>query len=502
MKKNLTLLGLALILGLTLLPIEASAESASTVVSLNEYTNQYENYALGYSLHVYQDMKIDESAMDIRTRFVNADTTIDVYYDDFTNELDSFATYKNYGNKSLYNNPLFSVSKSRDIKVSGIKSHLIYYTRPKLSKIKNDKNYYACVEIPRTNKKVYTIIMKSSKPISDFEAIASTFKFTSSNSAMPAYKATKTITRPMSKEAKEFYDETFAQKSNLKFGIFEPTAPYDFSYLKQLQTKLDYDFPVIVRYQHMDEKFPKNEMLTARLNNKVVELTMQTTKEQGSQEDITYKILNGEYDQYFITYANDLKSINYPVLFRLNNEMNGDWCKYSAYHYGKDADLYVELYRYIYDLFKANGVDNAIFVWNPNERSFPNFAWNHYMSYYPGDEYVDVVGLTGYNTGNYYKGESWRSFERIYDEIYYEYANRFSQPLMITEFGSSSHGGDKPAWIQDMFTKIHKYDRIKLAVWWSGVDWDTKGNPARIYKIDESASVIEAVKNGLTRIKK
>ena len=136
MKKNLTLLGLALILGLTLLPIEASAESASTVVSLNEYTNQYENYALGYSLHVYQDMKIDESAMDIRTRFVNADTTIDVYYDDFTNELDSFATYKNYGNKSLYNNPLFSVSKSRDIKVSGIKSHLIYYTRPKLSKIK------------------------------------------------------------------------------------------------------------------------------------------------------------------------------------------------------------------------------------------------------------------------------------------------------------------------------------------------------------------------------
>ena len=98
MKKKLTLLGLALILGLTLLPIEASAESASTVVSLNEYTNQYENYALGYSLHVYQDMKIDESAMDIRTRFVNADTTIDVYYDDFTNVLnrmnnDDFALF-------------------------------------------------------------------------------------------------------------------------------------------------------------------------------------------------------------------------------------------------------------------------------------------------------------------------------------------------------------------------------------------------------------------------
>jgi hypothetical protein len=62
--------------------------------------------------------------------------------------------------------------------------------------------------------------MKSSKPISDFEAIASTFKFTSSSSAMPAYKATKTITRPMSKEAKEFYDETFAQKKQFEVRYF------------------------------------------------------------------------------------------------------------------------------------------------------------------------------------------------------------------------------------------------------------------------------------------
>lgn len=503
MKNKLTLLVLSFVFLLTCLPIDVFAtQPSSAIIYMNEYTNRYENYALGYKIHIYEDMKVDESAMDVRTRFDNEDTIIDIYFDDFTNELDNFNTYKNYGNKSLYDNSLFSVEKSKNFKVSGIKSHMIYYRRPKLSNIKNDKNYYACVEIPRTNDKIYTIIMKSSEPISDFESIVNTFEFIDKTASLPSYKTTSTINRPMSKETEEFYNKTFSDNSNLEFGVYEPTAPYDFSYLRKLQENLDYDFPVIVRYQHMDENFPRNDMLSAKYNNKVVELTMQTTIKQGSKQDLTFNILNGEYDDYFENYAKDLKALDYPVLFRLNNEMNGDWCMYSAYHYGKDADLYVELYRYIYDIFRENGADNAIFVWNPNERSFPNFAWNHYMSYYPGDEYVDVVGLTGYNTGTYYKGETWRSFENIYDGIYYEYANRFSQPLMIAEFASSSYGGDKPEWINDMFSKIEKYDRIKLAVWWSGIDWDLKRNPARIYKIDESSSVIEAIRKGLSKIKK
>ena len=41
--------------------------------------------------------------------------------------------------------------------------------------------------------------------------------------------------------------------------------------------------------------------------------------------------------------------------------------------------------------------------------------------YYPGDEYVDIVGLTAYNTGNYYPGENWSTF----DELYLEYYNTF-----------------------------------------------------------------------------
>ena len=73
----------------------------------------------------------------------------------------------------------------------------------------------------------------------------------------------------------------------------------------------------------------------------------------------------------------------------------------------RDCSTYVELYRYLYSIFEEEGANkNTLWVWNPNEKSFPNFCWNYADNYYPGDEYVDIVGLTGYNTGDYYDARS------------------------------------------------------------------------------------------------
>ncbi len=152
--------------------------------------------------------------------------------------------------------------------------------------------------------------------------------------------------------------------------------------------------------------------------------------------------------------------------------------------------MYKEVWKYVYRIFKENGADNVLWVWNPHDISFPNFGWNHSLNYYPGDEYVDIVGMTGYNTGNYYPGEIWRGFNEIYDPLYKEYTELFKQPLMVTEFGSNSVGGDKIAWINEMFDNMKKYDRIKVAIWWNGIDWDPDMNPARIYRLDQNQEMI------------
>jgi beta-mannanase len=121
------------------------------------------------------------------------------------------------------------------------------------------------------------------------------------------------------------------------------------------------------------------------------------------------------------------------------------------------------------------------------------------MNYFPGSAYVDIIGLTGYNTGTYYEGERWREFAAIYDPLYAEYEKRFALPFMITEFGSNSVGGDKARWLQDMFAHIDRYPRIKAAIFFSSTDLDSNQQPARIYRIDETEAVLDTVKQGLAR---
>jgi len=185
--------------------------------------------------------------------------------------------------------------------------------------------------------------------------------------------------------------------------------------------------------------------------------------------------------------------------------MNSDWVSYGGILNLEDPEIYKEAWRRIYRIFEEEGVRNVIWVFNPNDKNFPPSKWNNYLAYYPGDGYAHMIGVTGYNTGTYYaeeNAEKWRGFEEIYDEIQYAYGDFFGEyPWMITEFASSSIGGDKAAWVRKMFSVMDKYKNIKIAVWFSYADFDPRegheGTAARPYWIDETEEVTDAFREGL-----
>ena len=131
---------------------------------------------------------------------------------------------------------------------------------------------------------------------------------------------------------------------------------------------------------------------------------------------------------------------------------------------------------------------------------FPDYKWNNEYEYYPGDEYVDVVGITGYNNGTYYEGETWRTFDEIYEPLYSKTVTNYNKPIMITEFACSNAGGDKEDWVKDMFRSIGKYDKIKVAVWWDGIDLDENGEIARSYRLEDE-DVVKVFKRNLKNYK-
>ncbi len=477
------------------------SDDFSQVLYVNSYTSMLINYPQGYSIQYPSSMSVDVSLSKVKTVLFNDVNMIEIYYDDFRNTLDTYSSYINYGNKFL-EVPGHVLDEKKSIKINGYTTNIIRWHRNKLARVSNDFNYYASAEIKKNNKEVYTVILKSKAPIENFDALIKTFQILDSKKGTPRINKTfHVVHRKLNESTKEFYDRYLGPDSTLQFGIFENSAPGSMKYLNQLEEKLDYQFPVLVRYQTFNEEIPIWELQNAAEQNKVVELTFQAFHKGKDARTLTYDILNGVYDDYFVEYASKLKQFGKPVLFRFHNEMNGDWCPYSSFYTSKDTKLFIDCWRYLYKIFKEQGADNVLWVWNPHDRSFPNFKWNHYLNYYPGDEYVDVVGLTGYNTGNYYPGEYWRSFEEVYDWLYAEYAALFKKPLIITEFACSAIGGDKVAWVRDMFEKFDKYPLIKIAIWWNGIDWDSNGNPARIYRLDTDAQLIETFKNGLHRYK-
>lgn len=316
-----------------------------------------------------------------------------------------------------------------------------------------------------------------------------------------------------SKETRELY-QTIATSDTISWGAFIPGVIRDqnLTALHELEEKIDYSLDILLEYINYNDPFPKASMEMAYDQGKIVELTMQVSSIMNSNLsgfNPVFEVIDGVHDETFRKLAQDAKAFSKPFLFRLNNEMNSDWVSYGATTTLNDPDIYIHLWRHIYRIFEEEGVNNAIWIFNPNNNSFPPQNYNHMLAYYPGNEYVHMFGITGYNTGTYYEKENnerWFSFEELYDNIQTTSEPYFKKfPWIITEFGSSSIGGNKPLWITEMFAAIPKYKNIKMAVWFNADDLDPRpeknNRVARPYRLDETRQTTEAFKKGIAAFK-
>lgn len=138
-------------------------------------------------------------------------------------------------------------------------------------------------------------------------------------------------------------------------------------------------------------------------------------------------ILAGKWDQHFITNAQRLAGYGKPIFMRFAWEMNGHWYKHSGARNGNNPAKFIKTWRYVYEIFQKHGATNVGWVWSPYYRSDPAASWNAIENYYPGDAYVDWVGVSGYFTVPQQTPES------IFDPVYMMYAGK--KPIMIAEIG-------------------------------------------------------------------
>lgn len=457
----------------------------------------------GFTLKYPTEMQVDLSLAAVRTLLHSEAAEVEIFVERATPS----QTYISYSNAPILSgrDKVQIIRHTKGIR-HGREVHELWWRRPTLSKVAQDMPMYASVDIVVQPRLTYTLLFRA-KTLAELERIVPAmvhyFVPIPAQGAAPAVILPRAANRaaPLTSVAEALQKE-LSNASRQTWGLFEPSFPLYADPLHRLENRLDYFFKYILLYSDFTSGMPGRRLALTAAEGRIPVLTLQTFSPQlGVTYSLTYDLLSGKHDEWLRQYARDVAKFGQPLLFRFNNEMNGDWCAYSAYWSSKDASLYVDSYRYLYHLFAEEGAHNVLWVWNPHDGSYPPFAWNDKLLYYPGDAYVDVIGLTGYNAGTYYPGEKWRGFREIYDPLYASYDALFPhKPFMITEFASNSVGGDKVAWIRDAMRYLPRYPRISVAIWWNHADFHGT-IPARRYWLDETPETLAAFKEGLANFR-
>ncbi|PKM95878.1 MAG: hypothetical protein CVU84_03495 [Firmicutes bacterium HGW-Firmicutes-1] len=158
-------------------------------------------------------------------------------------------------------------------------------------------------------------------------------------------------------------------------------------------------------------------------------------------------------NEYIRTWAKDAKASGLPIYLRFACEMNGDWVPW----YG-DPEKYKQKFRLIHDIM-AEEAPNVMMLWSPNDIPFSTM-----LSYYPGDKYVDWIGVSSYATpdGNNRVSLSNMNVNPIekLEFIYQAFVGR--KPIMIAEGAPSYYNSYFPDvdfndWYGNNLEKVYHY---------------------------------------------
>ncbi|WP_299390552.1 glycosyltransferase family 2 protein [uncultured Gelidibacter sp.] len=269
-------------------------------------------------------------------------------------------------------------------------------------------------------------------------------------------------------------------------GIFAPKEDNGLTDIKEankISNRVDNQFNLISLYlawdKDLDKSFPSNLMDSIYKQKSIPVITWEpwiNTFEEDIQDQHVYDLIEiGYFDAYLVEFAHTLKKINKPVFLRFAHEFDNPF--YPWYMYGNGAaDKFKSAWINAYEIFKKEGADNVMWIWNP-------WKPKNVAAFYPGKAYVDWIGVNALNYGNLNDDGVWHEFEALYEPYHEEFKKLPQTPVIITEFGSLKNNPNESSsdWINNAVSAIeNNFKEIKSIIYFnSQVDnnWPTGEKP-------------------------
>ncbi|MBK4346704.1 glycosyl hydrolase [Lacisediminihabitans changchengi] len=255
------------------------------------------------------------------------------------------------------------------------------------------------------------------------------------------------------------------------FGLYTEQAPFSFSSYDAISDRIGSSPNVVGYFGGWDQTYRGDVVANSWKRNTLPILTWESRPINASNavvDEPDYalpKIIGGNFDAYLHQYAKDIVATGLPLGIRLDHEMNGIWYPWAEDDgkgksiNGNNAGDYVKMWQHVHDIFQQEGA-NALVVWIWAPNIVNNLPTTHKTSayldgLYPGDQNVDVVGLSGYLRPAY-KPDNNFTFDYTFGPTLKELRRvGHGKPILLAEIGASETGGHKPAWVTSLFSGLN-----------------------------------------------
>jgi hypothetical protein len=213
------------------------------------------------------------------------------------------------------------------------------------------------------------------------------------------------------------YEEIFVDQTSAK-GWWGPSkkSVYGFCMACQHRGRIP-----VINIEPFSSGDPRDEILDGKSDNELAQIALQLDRYGGPA---------------VICWGHEAENVGYP------------WG-------GKEPAKYIAAYRYVVDFLRRSCPGQKLsFLWSPigNVRS---------VKYYPGDEFVDYVGCSVFDTQN-------RGFARTFAPMY-AVLSRYGKPMIIPECGVQALPS-QASWVAGLPATAKQFPLLRAVIYFNAVD--------------------------------
>lgn len=165
--------------------------------------------------------------------------------------------------------------------------------------------------------------------------------------------------------------------------------------------------------------------------------------------DLLADVLAGRHDPVIAAVARTIAAHPGPVFLRFGHEMD----KVGQYPWAyRDPSRYIQLYHYVFAQVEAQRPPNLRWVWSPAGTPISDRYW-------PGDTYVDLIGLSIYSSRSWHPDRALETFTQQLDQKRW-IPQRYGLPLLVAEVGVSGSAADQQQWLRQAIKMLPRYPEL------------------------------------------